>query len=70
MIELSPCLKWSCFIVMPGEGDKKDRGQRSASLNVTHSALSLFLKYLRELGSNLSKPSCQKESEDATLPPR
>lgn len=64
MIELNPCLKWSWFIVMLWEGNKKERGQGSASLNATCGALSLFLKYFRELCGNLSNPPCQEESED------
>lgn len=69
MIEANPCLKWSCFIVMLEQGDKQERWQRSASWNATRSALSLFLKYLKELCGNLLNPPCQKKSEEAILPP-
>lgn len=67
MIELNLCLKWPHFIIMLWEGNKKERGQRSASLNATCSALSLFLKSFRESYSHLSNSPCQGEFED-TVP--
>lgn len=63
-MELHLRLKGPCFIVKLWEGHKKERGQRSASLNATCSVLSLFLKYFRESCANLSNPPCQGGSED------
>jgi len=48
-----------------GGWDRKETGQRSASLHAICGALSLFLKYFRELGGNLSNSLRQEESEDA-----